>query len=66
MTKQQETEMRYAGAIRVLAEAMVHLTDNADAREVREMADEAIDDWCALSGWERHDILNRVELVPPT
>ncbi len=60
-----ELRMQYAGVVNLLAESSVHLGKGFEADEIRDLYDQAISDFCRLTGWSYKRILHRFELIPP-
>ena len=56
---ERKLRMQYAGAIGLLCELSVHVDD-----ESRELIEQAVDDFCALTGWKKRRILDRIEVEP--
>jgi hypothetical protein len=65
MTKENEIRMKYAGAIGLLTECHLHLSNQIESAEIRVSIQDAISDWCEITGWQMKVILNRIELIPP-
>jgi hypothetical protein len=59
-------EMRYAGAVGLLCECSVHLSNSPESDDLRESIMEVARDWCAdRDGWTVRRVLNRIEVTPP-
>jgi hypothetical protein len=54
----------YAGAIGLLCEVSASL-GGIDADENRDCIEEAVRDWCEITGWTCRRILDRIEVSPP-
>lgn len=52
--------LQYAGAIGLLCECSVQVDD-----EYRELIEQAVTDYCELTGWTWRRILDRIEVSPP-
>lgn len=63
----QTLRLQYAGAIGLLCELSVHLSDRD--REERDerlgMIEQAVGDFCKLTGWTYRRVLHRIEVFPP-
>ncbi len=55
-----ELRAKYAGAIGLLCECSVQVDE-----ETRELIEDAVSDWCEVTGWTWRRILNRIEVTPP-
>ena len=53
--------MEYAGAIGLLCELSIHITDEED----QDALDQCVASWCRLTGWTWRRTLDRVEVFPP-
>lgn len=66
MLDEQELRLKYAGAIGLICELALHVRDMGDERdELLDQAEQAVKDWCALTGWTYQRILHRIEVFPP-
>ena len=65
MDKATKTKMQYAGAIALLCECHLYLPNGDSAEELRESIQQAVADFCDVSGWTSQQTLNRIELIPP-
>ena len=60
MNKQKLMRMQYAGAIGFLCHVSTKITDPEDQAAL----DQAVADWCDLTGWTWRRILDRVDVFP--
>lgn len=58
--------MGYAGAIGLLCELSVHVSDRypSEQAEYLDNIERCVADWCALTGWKYKRILHRIEVFP--
>ena len=62
---EQRMRMQYAGAVGLLCECSTMLRSGAEADEMRDAIERAVNDWAALTGWTVQRTLHRIEVFPP-
>jgi len=60
MNEFNKIRMQYAGAIGLLCECSTEVS-----KETRELINDAVDDWCKITGWRKKIIFNRIEVLLP-
>lgn len=65
MTRDEALKFNHAGMAGLLCDVALHLREGAECDELRDLIEQAIADWCGLTGWTYRRILHRIELMPP-
>ena len=60
-SEEDNIRMQYAGAIRLLCDLSVQITDAED----QQVLDRCVQDWCEITGWNMQRKIDRVEISPP-
>jgi len=64
LSAEAKLRLGYAGAIGLLCELSTNL-HGMDADENRDCIEDAVHDWCEITGWTCRRILDRIEVFPP-
>lgn len=63
--KTDNARMNAAGLVGLLCECSLKLYNDEESEELRDNIEQAIRDWCGITGWTCKRILNRIEVFPP-
>jgi hypothetical protein len=58
-------QMQYAGAIGLLCDLSTQLRENGECSDNLDSIEQAVGDFCDLTGWKYKRILQRIEVFPP-
>lgn len=58
--------MQYSGMAGLIAELHLRLDNHTEYDEDRQMILNALNDWSKITGYSVRQILNRIELIPPS
>lgn len=60
-----DLRLQYAGAIGLLCELSTQLRNSCERDDHLDSIEQAVSDWCKLTGWSYNRILHRIEVFPP-
>lgn len=65
MSNNIDRRLNHAGMVGLICELALHLRAGEERDELIDKAEQAINDWCVLTGWTYKRILHRLEVFPP-